>query len=92
MEGIGANWDEIYTEGQNFPGKNPPLRLFKYVSPGFFGTAGTRIVAGRDITWTDVYGFRLVVVLSENLARELWGTPSSSDRRTNPRISEHAVA
>src|SRR5262249_17779289 len=43
-----------------------------------FRTAGTRIVAGRDLTWTDIYGLRPVVMISENLARELWGTPAAA--------------
>ena len=54
------------------------MRLFKYASPGFFRTAGTRLVAGREIAWTEVYDFRPVVVVSENLARGLWGTPSAA--------------
>jgi len=53
-------------------------RLFKYVSPGFFKTAGTRVIAGREITWTEVYGLRPVAVISESLARELWGTPAAA--------------
>jgi len=48
------------------------------VSPDFFRTAGTRIVAGRGLTWTEVYGLRPVVMVSENLAREMWGTPSAA--------------
>jgi predicted permease len=56
----------------------PPLRLFKYASPGFFKTAGTRLVAGREFTWTEVYGLRPVVMISENLARELWGMPTAA--------------
>jgi predicted permease len=79
MEGIENNWDEIMAEDKVYsPGEIPPLRLYKYVSPAFFHTAGTRLVAGRDLTWTEVYGFRPVVMLSENLARELWGTPSAA--------------
>src|SRR5213076_2960885 len=50
-------------------------RSFKYASPGFFKAAGTQVLAGREITWTDVYGLRPVVMISENLARELWGSP-----------------
>ena len=56
----------------------PPLRFFKYVSPGFFHAAGTRLVAGRELTWTEVYGVRPVVMISENLAREMWGTASGA--------------
>ncbi len=79
MEGFGSMWDSIFAEGKTYPANEiPPLRFYKYFSPGFFHTAGTRIVAGRDMTWTDVYGGRPVVMLSENLARELWGTPSAA--------------
>jgi hypothetical protein len=56
----------------------PPTRRFKYVSPGWFDTLGTRIVAGRDIAWSDIDAGGKVVVLSENLARELWGTPEAA--------------
>ena len=79
MEGYDSIWDSIFAEGKTYPASEiPPLRFYKYVSPAFFHTAGTRIIAGREITWTDVYGLRPVVMLSENLARELWGTPSAA--------------
>ena len=79
MEGIEPNWDMIYAEGKPDPSdETAPLRLFKNVSPGFFQTAGTRIVAGRELTWTEVYDFRPVAMVSENLARELWGTPTAA--------------
>ena len=54
----------------------PPLRLFKFVSPGYMKTLGTSLVAGRDFTWTDIYDLRPVAMVSENLARELWGQPA----------------
>jgi predicted permease len=79
MEGFDSDWDAIYTEDKAYSDDAiPPLRLFKYVSPGFCRTAGTRIVAGRELTWTEVYGLRPVVMISENLARELWGSPSAA--------------
>jgi predicted permease len=79
MEGFDSSWDAIYTEDKAFSGTEiPPLRLFQYVAPGFYGTARTRIVAGRELTWTEVYGLRPVVMISENLARELWGSPSAA--------------
>ena len=52
--------------------------MFKYVAPGFFQAAGTRLVAGREFTWTEIYGLRPVAIISENLARELWGSPSAA--------------
>jgi len=79
MEGYDSMWDNIFAEGKTYPANEiPPLQFFKYVSPAFFHTAGTRIIAGRELTWTDVYGLRPVVMLSENLARELWGSPSAA--------------
>src|SRR5439155_21558860 len=76
MEGFDSAWDEIYAQDKIYSeGQVVPLRLFKFVSPDFFRTAGTRIVAGRELTWSEVYGLRPVVMISENLAREMWGTP-----------------
>jgi predicted permease len=79
MEGVEFNWDGIRPEGQaTAPGDIPPLRMFKYVSPGFFQALGTKLAAGRDLSWTDVYDHRRVALLSENLARELWGSPEAA--------------
>jgi predicted permease len=78
MEGFDSRWDNIFAEDKAYRGEVAPMRTFKSVSPGFFHTAGTRIVAGRELTWTEVYGLRPVGLVSENLARELWGTPSAA--------------
>jgi predicted permease len=75
MDGSPLNWDGILTEGQSYAGgSNPPMRVFRNVSPGLFPTIGTRIVAGRDLSWADIYENRGYVLVSENLARELWGS------------------
>lgn len=76
MEFFGSGWDTIFAENKTDPDSAPPLRLFKYVSPGFFHTAGTRLLAGRDITWNEIYAQRPVVLLSANLRRELWDRPA----------------
>jgi predicted permease len=59
--------DHVYGEGEL-----PPVRRFKFISPGFFATLGTRLVAGRDLTWTDTYQKRPVAIISENFARQYW--------------------
>jgi hypothetical protein len=78
MTGAEPNWNEIFIEGKNYAGKTAPLRLFNYVSPGYFHTAGTRIVAGRDFTWSEVYNLMPIGIVSEGLARELWGSPQAA--------------
>ena len=79
MEGFDSGWDQIYAQDKVYADNTiPPLRLYKYLSPGLLQTAGTRLVAGREITWSEIYGLQPVVMISANLARELWGTPSAA--------------
>jgi predicted permease len=59
-------------------GQVPAIRQIRRIAPGFFRTTGTRVVAGRDFTWTDLYGKRRVAIVSENLAREWWGVPTAA--------------
>jgi predicted permease len=59
-------------------GKVPPVRRYKFASPGFLDAIGNRLVAGRDYTWTEVYGMAPVVIVTENLAREYWGSPQAA--------------
>jgi predicted permease len=82
MEGIDPNWDELGVEGKQYEHSEPPLRLFNFISPGYFKTLGTRIVAGRDFTWSDIYNFQQYVMVSENFARENWGSaPAAVGKR-----------
>jgi predicted permease len=79
MEGFDSDWDCIFAQDKVYPDNvMAPLRLYKYISPGFLQTAGTRLVAGREFTWSEVYGLRPVVMISENLARETWGLPEAA--------------
>ena len=81
--------DKVYSEGQI-----PPLRRYKFISPGFFKTMGNPLLAGRDMTWTDVYQERPVILVSENLARELWRTPAAAlgkQVRENPKAKWRGV-
>ena len=41
-------------------------------------TIGASLVAGRDFTWDDLHQLRPVAMVSENLARELWGQPAAA--------------
>jgi predicted permease len=76
----GGGWtDPVFLEDRTYAeGQLPPLRRFKFVSPGFLGTLGARLVAGREITWNDTYQRIHVAMVSENMAREYWHDPSSA--------------
>jgi predicted permease len=75
MDGNDSN-DPIFVE--DFPGPGgrlPPLRRFKWVGENYFQTMGNRIIAGRVITWADIYAKAEVIVVTENFAREFWKEP-----------------
>jgi putative ABC transport system permease protein len=73
------NQDPIFAEDHVYADTQiPPLRRFKFVSPGVPRTLGNAIVAGHDFTWTDVYEKRPVAIVTENLARELWHDPRAA--------------
>jgi predicted permease len=76
----GQGWtDPVFLEGRTYAeGQLPPLRRFKFVSPGFLGTLGMPLVAGREITWNDTYKKIPVAMISENVAHELWHDPSAA--------------
>jgi len=72
MDGNSSN-DVLFAEDRTYAeGELPPVRRFKFISPGFFATLGTPLVAGRDLTWTDTYQRLPVAIISENFAREYW--------------------
>jgi predicted permease len=64
----------------------PPTRRVKAIGPGYFETMGNPVVIGRAITWPDIRQRAAVAVISENLAREYWGEPSTAlgKRLTGP--------
>jgi predicted permease len=72
MDGYNSN-DPVFAEDRAYAeGELPPIRRFKFVSPGFLATIGAPLVAGRDITWQDTYQRIPVALISENLAKEYW--------------------
>lgn len=73
------NSNPIFVEDRTYaPTELPPIRRYKSISPGYFSTMGRTLIAGRDIDWTDVYNRALVGLISENFAREYWGSPRSA--------------
>jgi predicted permease len=59
-------------------GADGRTRRFKFVSPGFFATVGTPMVAGRDFTWAELQQRSDVAVVSNSMAREMWGSATAA--------------
>ncbi len=78
MDGNDPDWDTIMVEGKTYQEGTEPLRLFNFVSPGFFQTMGTRFVAGRDFTWDELNNVQPVIIVSESFARDSWGSASAA--------------
>jgi predicted permease len=51
------------------PGGGPYIRA---ISDGYFATAGTRVLRGRDFTAADVSSAARVTIVNETMARTLW--------------------
>src|SRR5690606_11919045 len=78
MSGYDSN-DPVEAESSPVaPGQIAPIRRYKWISPGFFETLGVPVLAGRAYTWDDVRNLQHIVVVSEALAREYWGTPEAA--------------
>jgi predicted permease len=78
MGGYEAN-DPVYAEDKSYrEGTLAPLRRFKWIAPGYFKTMGQRMLAGRDLTWAEIDNQRSLALVSENTAREMWGSPQAA--------------
>ena len=89
MAGERSRASIVREEAPDDPTAQRTLRWFRYIAPGYFNTIGTRLVAGRDFTWDDLERRRPVTIISENLARELWGDPRAA---VGKRIREGAAS
>ena len=77
METGAHGWSLIYAEGKTYQG-DPPIRFYNFVSPGCSQAFGSHRIAGLDFTWNDIYDLQPKVIVSENLAREEWGSATAA--------------
>jgi predicted permease len=78
MDGNGWH-DPVYAEDRSYAGSAmPPLREFIFGAPGYLKTLGIPLVAGRDFTWDETFQKLPVGMVSENFAREYWGSPQNA--------------
>ena len=77
--------DPIYASDRAYDAdKIPPLRRFLRAAPGTFATLGTPLIAGREFDWNDIHQERPVVIIGENVARDLWGIGTGRPRTADP--------
>ena len=80
--------DPIFASDHTYAANQiPPLRRFITAAPGAFHALGTPMRAGREFTWTEIHQSRRVVIISENFAREYWGSAQAAigkQIRSNP--------
>lgn len=88
MEG-GTNSPVYAADQETAGGKLPEARRTRLVSPGVVAATGSRLVAGRDFTWQEVGKGSAVALVSENLARELWGDSRAAlGKRIRERLND----
>jgi predicted permease len=74
MDGFGWS-DPVFAQDRIYAnGEMPPLRKFRFVSPGYLSTFGMLMKAGQDFTWDQAHQKLPVAMVSENFAREYWGS------------------
>ena len=78
MDGMGMSNPLLVEEFPLPEGQPPQSRRMKWVSPGYFETMGTRLVAGRHLAWADLYGYSPVLVVNERLAAQYWKSPKDA--------------
>ena len=70
--------DALFASDRTYSQSDIPLVRYRFIAPGFFKTLGTPLLAGRDITWSDIYNKLPVAIVSEKVARDYWHDPSSA--------------
>lgn len=77
MEG-GGNQPFYAADRDLGAGQLPPVRDERSISPGFAASIGSHLTAGRDLTWAEVSRGAAFVLISDNMAREIWGSAQAA--------------
>lgn len=89
----GGSSGPIFKDGTtDFRPQNTAIEA-KYfsISPGYLRAAGTRLLAGRDITWADDEKSPRVALVNETFARRLFGNASAVGRHFMEAGNTHTV-
>jgi predicted permease len=71
----------VFVKGRIAPPDEDKVVRDQKVSPGYFRTMGTPLLAGRDFTATDVQGSPEVAIVNETMARQYFGRENPIGRR-----------
>jgi len=73
------NVNPFFVRGEE-TGPNRPVitRRHKWIGGGYLETLRIPLLAGRSITWDDIHARAPVALLSESLAREVFGSPEEA--------------
>jgi putative ABC transport system permease protein len=74
----------ITIEGQDPPPGQLWIARYWVVAPGYFHTAGIRLLVGRDFTSADDRTRRGVAIVSETFARRFWNTTNVVGKHLRP--------
>ncbi len=86
----GGIWT-VTPEGQPPDPEHARSASLRFVTPGFFGTMGIALRAGRDIAETDTAKSPFVVVVSESLGRKYWPGESPLGRRIKVALADREI-
>lgn len=81
MSTIGSDFTRPYWREDARPeGHAVPEASIRMATPGYFGTLGLPLIAGREFTDRDAADAPRVVIISQKLARSAWGTDNPIGR------------
>jgi putative ABC transport system permease protein len=79
MSTVGADFTRPYWPGHSRPEEKQEASI-RMATPGYFGTLGLSVIAGREFTDGDAADAPRVVIINQRLARNAWGTENPVGR------------
>jgi predicted permease len=75
----GNNVNPFFVEGEDPNAEYQGITYrHKWIGEGYLETMGTPLLKGRSFTWDDVHARAPVAILSESLARQVFGSPEAA--------------
>jgi predicted permease len=76
---VGNNVNPFFVRGQVLDPDGPRIsRRHKWIGEGYLETLGISLLSGRFFTWDDIHARAPIAMLSEGLAREVFGSPEAA--------------